>query len=66
MKVKNVIQVKLGISMNVDVSAKVKKKKKKKKMCAKKVIFGILLHIAVKIVGMKIEALLTIPWLRVI
>ena len=47
--------------MNVDVSAKVKKKKKKKKMCAKKVIFGILLHVAVKIVDMKIEALLTIP-----
>ena len=36
MKVKNVIQVKLGISMNVDVSAKVKKKKKKKKNVCKK------------------------------
>ena len=45
---------------------KSKKKKEKKKMCAKKVIFGILLHVAVKIVDMKIEALLTIPWLRVI
>ena len=37
--VKNVIQVKLGISMNVDVSAKVKKKKKKN-VCKKGYIWN--------------------------
>ena len=58
----NVIQIKFGITINVDVSAKLHKK-----MCMQKiywnikyiVIFGILLHEVVKMVDMQ-EALLMI------
>ena len=52
--VKNVIQIKFEITINVDVSAKIQEK-----MCAKKVILGILLHAVQKMVEMQ-EALLTI------
>ena len=44
--VKNVIQIKFGITINVDVSAK-----SQGKMCVKKVIFGILLNGLVKMVN---------------
>ena len=42
--VENVTRIKSRIKINVDVSAKIKKKN----MCAKKIIFGILLHVPVK------------------
>ena len=41
MKVENVIQIKSGITINVDMSLKIKKTQD----CAKKIIFGILLHV---------------------
>ena len=40
----NVIQIKSGITINIDESVK---KKKKKKKSAKKIIFIILLHLVV-------------------
>ena len=52
--VKNVIQIKLGITANVNASAKIQEK-----MCARKVILGILPHAVVKMVDMQ-EALLTV------
>ena len=42
--VENVTQIKSGITINVVVSAKIKKN-----ICAKKIIFEILLHVLVKI-----------------
>ena len=52
--VENVIQIKFGITINVGVSAKIQEK-----MCAKKAIFGILLHVVVKMADMQ-KALLMI------
>ena len=52
--VKNVIQIKFGITKNVDGSAKIQEE-----MCSKKAIFGIVLHTGVKMVDMQ-EVLLTI------
>ena len=46
--VKNVIQIKFGIMINVDVSAKIQEK-----MSSKKGIFGILLYVLVKMAGMQ-------------
>ena len=43
--VKNVFQIKFGITINVNMSAKIQGK-----LCVEKVIFGILLHVAVKMV----------------
>ena len=43
--VENVTRIKSRIKINVDVSAKIKKKNI---MCAKKIIFGILPHVLVK------------------
>ena len=48
------IQIKFGIPLNVDVSAK-----SQEKMCEKRVLFEILLHVVLKMVDMQ-EALLTI------
>ena len=45
--VESVIQIKSGITVNVDVSVKIKKNI----ACAKKLIFGILLHVVVKMVN---------------
>ena len=42
---KNVTRIKIGITTNVGVSGKVQKTV----LCVKKIIFGILLHVAVKI-----------------
>ena len=39
--VETVIQVKIGITINVDVSAKIRQKI----MCGKKIIFGIAVHV---------------------
>ena len=59
--VKNVAQIKYGITINISVSAKVRKKA----ICAKKKsIFGILLHVLVKMINIQ-EVLLTIQWLHV-
>ena len=44
LKAKNVIQIKSGITINIDVSSKIWKNI----MCAKKIIFGILLHVVAK------------------
>ena len=46
--VKNVIQIKFGIMINVDVSAKIQEK-----MSSKKGIFAILLYVLVKMAGMQ-------------
>ena len=51
----NIIQIKSGIVINVDASAKNIK-------CLKN-IFGILLHVAAKIVNIQ-QVVLTIQWLR--
>ena len=52
--VKNVIQIKFGITKNVDGSAKIQEE-----MYSKKAIFGIVLHTVAKMVDMQ-EVLLTI------
>ena len=44
--VENIIYIKNGITINAGVSAKIWKN-----MCAKKIIFGILLHVIVKMVN---------------
>ena len=44
--IKNVMQTKFGITINIDEC------KSLKKNCAEKVIFGILLHVVLKIVDM--------------
>ena len=46
--VKSVIQIKFGIMINVDVRAKIQEK-----MCVKKVTFGLLLHVIVKMVDIE-------------
>ena len=46
--VKNVTQIESGITLNVSVSVKIPINI----MCVKKVIFGILLHVVVKMVKM--------------
>ena len=43
-----VIQIKSGITINVDASAKIRENI----MCAKKITFGILVHVLVKMVNM--------------
>ena len=43
----NVTRIKIGIMINVGVSVKIKKII----VCVKKIIFGILLHVAVKMVN---------------
>ena len=43
----NVIQIKSGETINVDVGVKIWKNI----ICAKKIIFGILLHVAAKVVN---------------
>ena len=45
--VENVIQNKSRISINVDVSTEIRENN----MCAKKTIFGILVHVPVKMVN---------------
>ena len=45
--VENLIQIKSGIKINVDVSVKIRKKI----MCAKMIISGILLHVHAKLVN---------------
>ena len=45
--VENSIQIKSGITINVDVSGKIQKNN----TCAKNIIFGILLHVVVKIIN---------------
>ena len=52
--VENVTQIKNGIKINITVGANIQEK-----MCTKKVIFGILLNVLVKIFDMQ-ETLLTI------
>ena len=47
MIVRNVIQSKSGIAIYVDVSVKIGKNK----ICAKKIIFGILLYVVAKMVN---------------
>ena len=46
--VENVIQIKCGIEVNVVATVKVKKNIE----CAKKILFGMLIHVAVKMVNM--------------
>ena len=53
----NVIQIESRTMINVDVSTNIQEK-----MFAKKVIFGILLHVVLKMVDMQ-KVLLTIQWL---
>ena len=53
--VENVIQIKSGITINVGASVKFLKNI----VCAKKIIFGILLHVVEKMVNIQ-KALLTI------
>ena len=55
----NVTQIRNGIKINITVGANIQEK-----MCTKKVIFGILLNVLVKIFDMQ-ETLLTILWLCV-
>ena len=43
---RNVIHIKTGMTVNVDVSAKIKKN-----MCVKNIIFGILVHALVKMLN---------------
>ena len=45
--VENVIKIKSEITINIDVIAK----SQKNVICAKKIIFGILLHVVVKMVN---------------
>ena len=45
--VENVIQIKSGIMINVDVSVR----KPENIMCAKKIIFGILVHVVVIVIN---------------
>ena len=59
--VKNVSQIKSETTINVGVGVKTWKNI----MCAKKITFGILLHVFVKMVNMT-ELLLVIQWLCVI
>ena len=59
--VENVTRIINGISANIGVSVKLQKKHL---VCVEKAIFGILLHVVVKMVNMQ-EVLLTIQWLRV-
>ena len=53
--VENVIQIKSGITINVGASVKILKNI----VCAKKIIFGILLHVVEKMVNIQ-KVLLTI------
>ena len=48
--VRNVTQIKSGIMINVGVALEIRKKYI---MCAKKIIFAILLHVVVKLVNMR-------------
>ena len=59
--VENIIQIKSGITINVDVSVEIRKNI----ICAKKIIFRILLHVVAKIVNIK-QVLLTIQFLSMI
>ena len=59
--VENIIQIKSGITINVDVSVEIRKNI----ICAKKIIFRILLHVVAKIVNTK-QVLLTIQFLSMI
>ena len=52
--VENVIKIKSEITINIGVSAK----SQKNVICAKKIIFGILLHVVVKMVNIE-QVLLT-------
>ena len=61
MIVRNVIQSKSGIAIYVDVSVKIGKNK----ICAKKIIFGILLYVVAKMVNI-FQLLLMNQWLSVI
>ena len=54
--VANVTQIKIRIMINVGVSGKIQKSK----MCAKKIIFAILLHVVAKKANIQ-QVLLTIP-----
>ena len=49
---KNVVQIKFAITINADVSAKIEEK-----ICLKKVIFGIPLHVVLKMVDTQKEFL---------
>ena len=53
--VENIIRSKSGTTINVGVSVKIRKSI----MCAKKIIFGILLYVVSKVVNIK-QVLLTI------
>ena len=44
-KVENVIQIKSGVTLNVNMSTKIQEN-----MCVTKIIFGILVHVLVKMV----------------
>ena len=46
-KAENVIQIKSGTTINVDVSAKIQENI----ICAKKIIFGIHVHVLVKMIN---------------
>ena len=61
MIVRNVIQSKSGIAIYVEVSVKIGKNK----ICAKKIIFGILLYVVAKMVNI-LQLLLMNQWLSVI
>ena len=56
--VENEFQIKSGTTINVGVSVKIRKNV----MCAKKIMFGIVLHVLVKIQ----KVLLPINWLLVL
>ena len=56
--VENVIPIKSGLMVVIDVSIKFQKNI----MCAKKIIFEILLHVVMKMVNVQ-QILLTICWL---
>ena len=47
LKAENVIQIKSGTTINVDVSAKIQENI----ICAKKIIFGIHVHVLVKMIN---------------
>ena len=47
--VENVVQIKIGITINICVSAKIQKNI----ICAKRIIFGVLLHPVAKMVNFK-------------
>ena len=55
-----VIQIKRGIMTNAGVNVKIQKNI----ICAKNIIFAIVLHVAMKMENMS-EVLLVIQWLRV-